>query len=463
MKIIGITGNSGTGKTIFSQILAEKFNAIIIDADKIAKQNSEKGKEYYNQIVKTFGKELLDNEKIDRKKLAQIIYNNPKEKEKLDTLTNKYVVEEIKNEIKTNKNRNIILDIPLLFESKLNLECDITIALMSEEKIKIDRMCKRDNITEDVANQRLKIQANNDYYIEKSNYVIMNNNADLEKEAEEFLKTVNILNNEIVVIKNENAKYIQFKKLLKYKNVIHAFTLKPMDFGDNATYEIKKEKIRENYENLCSSLKIDYKDIVRPYQTHTNNVKKIENEKGIYIEELKNIDALMTNKENIIFSLTFADCTPIYIFDKEKNIISLVHSGWQGTAKSIVKNAIQELKKEYVCNPENLICIIGPTIRNCHFEVDTDVKEIFYNNFKYMENIENIIKENKETRKSYIDTVQINKNLMIEQGILIENIIDSNICTVCNGDAIHSYRKDGKNAGRNTAILGLKNKKTEAK
>ena len=135
--------------------------------------------------------------------------------------------------------------------------------------------------------------------------------------------------------------------------------------------------------------------------------------------------------------------------------MSLVHSGWQGTAKSIVKNAIQELKKEYKCKVEDMLCVIGPTIRNCHFEVDTDVKEIFYKQFKYMKNIDNIIKENKKTGKSYIDTVMINKNLMLENGILSENIIDCNICTVCNSNIMHSYRKDGKDAGRNTAILGL--------
>ena len=132
-----------------------------------------------------------------------------------------------------------------------------------------------------------------------------------------------------------------------------------------------------------------------------------------------------------------------------------MHSGWQGTAKSIVKNAIQELKKEYKCKVEDMLCVIGPTIRNCHFEVDTDVKEIFYKQFKYMKNIDNIIKENKKTGKSYIDTVMINKNLMLENGILSENIIDCNICTVCNSNIMHSYRKDGKDAGRNTAILGL--------
>jgi len=92
MTIIGITGNSGSGKTIFSNILAEKMKAIIIDADKIAKQSSKKGEIYYNKIVELFGEEILENGEINRKKLAKIIYDNNEQRNYLNKLTNKYVV-----------------------------------------------------------------------------------------------------------------------------------------------------------------------------------------------------------------------------------------------------------------------------------------------------------------------------------------------------------------------------------
>ena len=229
-----------------------------------------------------------------------------------------------------------------------------------------------------------------------------------------------------------------------------------MDFGDNKTFKNKEKNIIENYENICNCLNINHKNVVRPYQTHTDNVKKVENETGIYIEKLKNIDGLMTDKKEKVLSLTFADCTPIYVFDKDESVIALVHSGWVGTTKKIIQNAIQKLVEEYNIKPENLICAIGPTIRQCHFEVDKDVKDIFYNEFKYMQNIGKIIKIGEKQGKYYIDTVEINKNLMKENGVLEENIIDCKICSLCNNETIHSYRKDGKNAGRNTAILCLK-------
>lgn len=456
MIVVGITGNSGTGKSTFSKVLAQKMNAIIIDADKIAKQSAKKGEIYYNKIVEFFGEDILENEEINRKKLATIIYNNEKQRDYLNLLTKEYIVEKIKKEIEKNKNENIIMDVPLLFESGLNDLCQVTISILSEEETKIKRMIRRDKINEETAKQRLKIQANDEYYIKKSNYIIVNNEADLEKEAEEFIKTKNMLNKKIVVIKNEDVKYLQVRELLKYKNIEHCFTLKPLDFGDNSTYQERREEIEQNYKKICKNMNLNFENVIRPYQTHTNIIKKVINEKGIYPKEFENVDGLATDKKEKILSLTFADCMPIYILDKEKDVISLVHSGWAGTTKKIVKNAIEKLKQEYDSKAEDLICAIGPTIRDCHFEVDEDVKDIFYETFKYMKNIEKIIKAGEKQGKFYINTVEINKNLMMESGILEENIIDCEVCSLCNSEIIHSYRKDGKKAGRNTAILCLK-------
>ena len=70
--------------------------------------------------------------------------------------------------------------------------------------------------------------------------------------------------------------------------------------------------------------------------------------------------------------------------------------------------------------------------------------------------IDKIIEFNKNTNSYFIDTVEINKELLKEEGILEENIVDSGICTYCNSNIIHSYRKEGKQAGRNTALICLK-------
>lgn len=264
-------------------------------------------------------------------------------------------------------------------------------------------------------------------------------------------------NENIVHIKKDGIEYIQFKKLLEYEDILtHCFTLKPLDFGDNGNFEDKKDIVINNYKQICDKLNIDYKNIVRPYQTHTNNVEEANGDKGIFLEKYTNIDGLITNKSNNILSLTFADCTPLYLFDPKKRAIGNIHSGWQGTVKQIARKAIEKMIETYGSNPKDIICAIGPTIRKCHFEVEDDVKDMFLNEFSSMENIitKGEIKQGKQ--KYYIDTVKINKNMLMEMGLKEENIIDSKICTVCNSDSIHSYRKTGKLAGRNTALIMLK-------
>jgi dephospho-CoA kinase len=188
--IIGVTGNSGSGKTEVCKILAENYNdAQIIDADKIAKELSIKGTDYFKEITKIFGKEILkENGELNRKKIAEIIYTNKQQMEKLNDITNKYVVNEINNRINKATSKIIILDVPLLIESNLNKKCNIVIGVIAEEKIKIDRICKRDLIDTKMAKLRLNIQPDNSFYEKNCTYIIENNKEGLKEKIREIMR-----------------------------------------------------------------------------------------------------------------------------------------------------------------------------------------------------------------------------------------------------------------------------------
>lgn len=111
---------------------------------------------------------------------------------------------------------------------------------------------------------------------------------------------------------------------------------------------------------------------------------------------------------------------------------------------------------KYNCKPEDIICCIGPCIKKCHFEVANDVAELFKKEFCDMD-IKEIITSTKNN-KYVIDTCKINQNMMKQIGLKEENIIDSGICTVCKEAYMHSYRVQKEEAGRNTAILGIRRK-----
>ena len=188
MKIIGITGNSGSGKSTISKLISKNYEAKIIDADKIAKEMTKNNGEYLQAIRQAFGNDVIKNNELDRKKLADIVFLNRAEKEKLDGLTFEYVVEEIKKELEANQNLDyqyIILHVPLLFESKLDKLCDYTIGVIAPKTEKIKRICKRDKLSKEKALQRLNSQPNDEFFTKNCNTVINNEN------KEETIKMVN--------------------------------------------------------------------------------------------------------------------------------------------------------------------------------------------------------------------------------------------------------------------------------
>lgn len=263
-------------------------------------------------------------------------------------------------------------------------------------------------------------------------------------------------NENVIHIKKEGIEYIQFRRLLEYKNIKHCFTLKPLDFASNVTYEEKKEEVEKNFDILSKEFEFDVKNTCRPKQTHTDRVEKVEDgDEGVYVKKFDNVDGFVTDKKNKVLMLGFADCTPLLFYAPTKKVIANTHSGWKGTLQTIGLRTVEKMQKEYDCKPEDIICCIGPHIRKCHFEVDKDVKDLFYNKFKDLEGIGEIIRNNKENNKYYIDTARINKQTLLNIGLKEENIIDSNICTVCNSDICHSFRAEKDLSGRAVTMIEL--------
>lgn len=282
-------------------------------------------------------------------------------------------------------------------------------------------------------------------------------------------------NENVIHVKNKNIEYLQYRRLLEYKDIIsHAYTL-----GLNVGFKVTgaNNKIEDNgydfvinsYKNICESIGCNYKNVIRANQDHTDKVKIIT-EKTTKEPELKLTkeiveDGLITNKKNIVLSTTNADCILLMFFDPVKKVIANTHSGWKGTIQRISVKTIRKMKEQFGCEPKDIICCISPSIRKCHFEVDEDVKDIFLNEFKNLEenkfmndivSIEKIIEKNLQKNKWNIDTVLINKILMKEEGLKPENIIDSGICSMCNSDIIHSYRVEKENYKTEAALIELK-------
>ncbi len=281
---------------------------------------------------------------------------------------------------------------------------------------------------------------------------------------------MDLSNENVIHIKKGKQEYLQFRKLLEYKDIItHAYSLgidknfRTAKVGGANLEKEKYDKAIEDYKELCESIGCDYKNLVKTNQRHTDNVKIIENKiekdkPDFNKEEYNNTDGLITNKKNLILSTTNADCILLMFFDPIKKVIANVHSGWRGTIQRISVKTVEKMKKEFDCKPEDIICCICPSIRKCHFEVENDVKSLFEEEFKDLgkENLDKIIEKKIPNKKWNIDTVLINQIILENEGLKKENIIDSKICSVCNSDIIHSYRAEKQGYGLNTALVLLK-------
>lgn len=279
---------------------------------------------------------------------------------------------------------------------------------------------------------------------------------------------MNLSNENVIHVKDKDCEYLQFRKLLEYKDILtHAYSL-----GINISYRtstVKKEKLPkdeyekviESYKNLCNSIDCNYVNLVKTNQEHTDCVKIVNEKENLSdpdfnLEKYNATDGLIINKKDLILSTTNADCILLLFFDPVKKVIANTHSGWKGTLQRISVKTVEKMIKEYGCNPLDIICCICPSIRKCHFEVEKQVKDMFEKEFKDLGNLNDIIEEKVKDKKWNIDTVLINQILLEKEGLKKENIIDSKICSVCNCDIIHSYRVEKEGYGLNTALIELK-------
>lgn len=193
-KIIVITGSIATGKSLVSSYLRE-MGFKIIDADEIAHLLMQSGKTNYNNIVEYFGKGILDSNKIiDNKKLAHIVFNDEKELQVLNNLTHDNIFNKIMNEINNSNEDIIFVDIPLYIENidKNNIPVDEIWLVYTDEKTQLQRLMKRNNLSQDQALSRIKSQMSIEDKLKFADFVIDNtgNKDDTKRQVKEKLRTL---------------------------------------------------------------------------------------------------------------------------------------------------------------------------------------------------------------------------------------------------------------------------------
>ena len=164
VKIIGITGGTGAGKSVLSAEF-KRLGAEVVDTDEISRRITKKDGLAFSEIVDTFGREILKKDgEIDRKALGKIVFRDKKSLALLEKITHKHIFSEMNDRIKCSKKKVVVLDVPLLFQCDFPIKCDLTISVIASDDLRIKRIMERDKISEDAALSRMKNQLKNDEY-----------------------------------------------------------------------------------------------------------------------------------------------------------------------------------------------------------------------------------------------------------------------------------------------------------
>jgi polyphenol oxidase len=187
-------------------------------------------------------------------------------------------------------------------------------------------------------------------------------------------------------------------------------------------------------------------------------------------------DGLITATPSILLTVLTADCLPIVVVDLNERAAGVFHAGWRGTLKRIVEKGVGEMRRAFGSNARNLRAAIGPGIRDCCYEVQSEVRDAFAGQFRYAPQLFRESQEIDEVRRKYpllfltarapghsrlpgkmfLDLAAANRRQLVAAGVPEENISDLALCTSCRADLFFSHRRERGVTGRMMAAVGIK-------
>ena len=222
------------------------------------------------------------------------------------------------------------------------------------------------------------------------------------------------------------------------------FTLSAKDYPQYKNYETKNQQI------VTEIMGGNYEKFIMPNQQHTDKIAIIKKPDDVKQLEQEPFDAVITNLRGYTVCLVFADCVPVLLYDENKKVLACVHAGWKGTAKGIVKKAVNVMKKDFLCDSSDIKVAIGAAISQKCFDVNTDVASQLAMSVK--NNCDNIFIE--RNGKVHVDLKALNEKQLAEAGVQTVDVCE--YCTSCQNNIFYSYRADNKCTGRHGMLAMIK-------
>lgn len=187
-------------------------------------------------------------------------------------------------------------------------------------------------------------------------------------------------------------------------------------------------------------------------------------------------DGLVTNTPGLLLAVKTADCMPIIIVDPKKHAVGVFHAGWRGTLKRIAEKGVGEMRRWFGSRPQDLKAALGPSIRNCCYNVGEEVRDHFRSQFEYADTLFREWQTYEDIHLKYpllfltqrapghselpyrifLDLAEANRRQLLDAGLRERNIEAVEGCTSCDTKRFFSHRKEKGVTGRMMAVVGIK-------
>lgn len=305
----------------------------------------------------------------------------------------------------------------------------------------------------------------------------------------------------------DNACYLQFSHYLQFPEITHGvftryggYSTTPYT-GLNASLSTGDsfESVLRNRFLVLESLGIQAYPCATLWQVHGADIAVLDTKAEVWddwrtdwphraygvdgqemtwtLKPRRKADAVITKQRGVTLALSFADCTPILLYDPVQRVIGLAHGGWRGTARGIALATIAAMNEQFGCRPGDIFAGIAPSIGSCCYEVSEQVQKLYmgveqFDEMPTAEQYRSLVRESAVFSTEHLhddaegangtnhvslrlDIRETNRNQLLMAGLLPEHIEMPGICTGCRIDLFFSHRMERGKTGRFPVVLAM--------
>jgi len=184
--------------------------------------------------------------------------------------------------------------------------------------------------------------------------------------------------------------------------------------------------------------------LISANQTHSDHIAILARGEALpKTNEIDDIDAFVTNRNDILLLVQVADCQPIILLDPVTKTLGMVHNGWRGCIQNILGKTVIAMRDEFGVDPKNIVACIGPTIGPCCHYFTDPVNELPDDFHRYIFD------------EKQVDFLAAARDQLLAAGVPVSQIEQSNMCTSDHTNEFYSYRRENRLTGRFGVVAGL--------